>query len=178
MKGMMFELNKVEYFTILADESKDTSNKEQVVVAIRYCFNDAINEEFVSGAEAQSLDANGLSDTIVDQLWRVDANMNNCVGQGYDGASVVSGPLNGVQQKIREKTGVEISEMAHRLNLVIVDVVNSMKSVANMIALFKQQLCRVEKMEISKVSNTWWSCQAKQFDTVWKQSTTGCDRQW
>ena len=35
--------------------------------------------------------------------------MNNCVGQGYDGASVVGGRLNGVQKKLREKTGSEMA---------------------------------------------------------------------
>lgn len=196
MKDMILEqikeeLHEAEYFTILADESKDTSKKEQVVAAVRYCFNNAIHEEFIGVAEAQSLDADGLSDTIIYQLRRVDANMKNCVGQGYDGASVVSGHLNGVQRKIPEKTGAEMAYyvhcFCHRLNLVIVDVVNSVKCVANMIALFKQlhsflssstvhvrweklqENNGVKKMEIGKVSDTRWSCQAKQFNAVSKR---------
>ena len=68
--------------------------------------------------------------------------MNKCVGQGYDGASVVSGHLNGVQKKLPQKTGAEMAYyvqcFCHRLNLVIVDVVNSVKCVANIISLFKQ----------------------------------------
>ena len=87
------ELRKAEYFTVLADESKDTSKNEQVVVvAVRYCLN-GIHEEFVGIAEAQSLDTNGLTHTIISQLGRIDARMKNCVGQGYDGASVVAGRL-------------------------------------------------------------------------------------
>ena len=38
------ELRKAVYFTVLADESKDTSKKEQVVVAARYCLNNGIHE--------------------------------------------------------------------------------------------------------------------------------------
>ena len=84
MKDMILEqikqeLHEAEYFTLLADESKDTSKKEQVVVAVRYCFKNAIHEEFIGVAEAQSLNANGLSDTIIHQLRRVDANMKNCI---------------------------------------------------------------------------------------------------
>ena len=42
MKDMILEqikqeLHEAEYFTILTDESKVTSKKEQVVVAVRYC---------------------------------------------------------------------------------------------------------------------------------------------
>ena len=63
-----------------------------------------------------------MSDTIIHQLGRVDANINKCVGQGHDGASVVSGHLNGVQKKIPQKTGAEVAYyvhcFCHRLNLV------------------------------------------------------------
>ena len=105
MKDMILEqikqeLHEAEYFTILTDESKVNSRKEQVVVAVRYCYKNAIHEEFIGVSEAHSLDADGLSNTIIHQLGRVDANMNKCVGQGYDGASVVYGHLNGVQKKI------------------------------------------------------------------------------
>jgi hypothetical protein len=54
---------------------------------------------------------------------------------------VVAGRLNGVQKKLPEKTGSEMAYYVHcychRLNLVIVDVVNSITCVANMIALIK-----------------------------------------
>ena len=125
------ELHDAEYFTILADESKDTSIKEQVVVAVRYCYKNTIHEEFIGVSEAYGLDANGLSDTVIRQFGRVDANMNRYVGQGYDGASVFSGHLNGILKKIPQKTGSEMAYyihfFCHRLSLVIVDVVNSVK---------------------------------------------------
>ena len=49
------ELHEAEYFTILADESKDTSKKEQVVVAVRCCYKNAIHEEFIGIFFRQSL---------------------------------------------------------------------------------------------------------------------------
>ena len=70
------EVRKAVYFTVLADESKDTSKKERVVVAVRYCLNNGIHEEFVGIAKAQSLDAGGLTDTIISQLRRIDANIH------------------------------------------------------------------------------------------------------
>lgn len=115
--------------------------------------------------------------------------MSDCIGQGYDGASVVSGHLNGVQAKFREKAGAETAYyvhcFVHRLNLVIVDVVTSVKCMADMVALFKnlhsffctstvhakwvaiQQERGVTIMEIVRISDTSWACQAKQFDVVW-----------
>ena len=176
LEQIQAELREAEFFTILSDESRDASKKEQVVVAIRYCFKNAIHEEFIGVAEPQSLNADGLSNTIIDLLQRCNANLMNCVGQGYDGASVVSGNLNGVKKKIPEKTGAQMAYyvhcFCHRLNLVIVDVVNSLECVADMIALFKklhsffttstvhvrwekmQQQRGVKIMEIGKVSDT------------------------
>ena len=89
-----------------------------------------------------NVDADGLTDAIISQLERIDARMKNCVGQGYDGASVVAGRLNGVQKELREKTGSEMAYYmhcyCHRLNLVIVDVVSSIMCMASMIALLKK----------------------------------------
>eukprot|EP00112_Aurelia_sp_Birch-Aquarium-sp1_P022749 Seg652.9 transcript_id=Seg652.9/GoldUCD/mRNA.D3Y31 product="Zinc finger MYM-type protein 1" protein_id=Seg652.9/GoldUCD/D3Y31 len=185
------ELHEAKFFTVLADESKDVRKKEQVVIAVRYCHQNAIHEEFVGIAEAHGLDAEGLSDTIIELLQRINACMVNCVGQGYDGASVVSGHLNGVQRKLPEKTGAEMAYyvhcFCHRLNLVIVDVVKSIKCIADMISLFKslhsflttstvhkrwisiQEQHKLKLMEIGKVSRTKWSCQAKQFNVLWQR---------
>jgi len=51
------------------------------------------------------------------------------VAQSYDGASVMSGNMNGVQAKIKEQhpAAVYTHCMAHRLNLVVVDTCKSIK---------------------------------------------------
>ena len=81
------------------------------------------------------------TDTIIERLQRINADMKSCVGQGYDGASVVSGHLNGVRKKLPQKTGAKMAYyvhcFCHRLNLVVVDVVKSIKCVADMISLFR-----------------------------------------
>ena len=99
------ELGKAQYFTVLSDESKDRSKKEQVVVAVPNYYENAIHKEFVGITEAQSSDAHGLTDTIIEWLQRINADMKSCIGQGYDGAPVVSGNLNGVRKKLPQKTG-------------------------------------------------------------------------
>ena len=38
------ELHEAKLFTVLADESKDVSKKEQVVIAVRYCHQNAIHK--------------------------------------------------------------------------------------------------------------------------------------
>ena len=137
------------------------------------------------------MDADGLTETITSRLLRIGANLKNCVGQGYDRVSVVAGRLNGVQKKFREKNASEMAHYVHchcqRLNLVIVDVVNSIMCVANMISLIKkmhsflgtstvharwekaQQLCGLKRMEIGNISDMRWACQAKQLSAMAKR---------
>jgi hypothetical protein len=93
------EVASAQYFSILADESKDLSKKEQVSVVIRYLYNGSVYEEFIGLAEAHRLNAEGLTHTIVslvNKLSVLSGNcilLRNCIGQGYDGASVVAGHL-------------------------------------------------------------------------------------
>jgi len=53
----------------------------------------------------------------------------NIVAQSYDGASVMSGSMNGVQAKIKEQHPATVYThcMAHRLNLMVVDTCQSIK---------------------------------------------------
>jgi hypothetical protein len=100
------EVASAQYFSILADESKDLSKKEQVSVVIRYLYNGSVYEEFIGLAEAHRLNA-GLTHTIVSLVNKfsvLSGNcilLRNCIGQGYDGASVVAGHLSGVSGVFR-----------------------------------------------------------------------------
>lgn len=51
----------------------------------------------------QDLSAASLSTFLVDKLTEYGIDMQFCVGQCYDGASVMRGSVNGVQAKIKEK---------------------------------------------------------------------------
>lgn len=55
--------------------------------------------------------------------------MLNIVAQSYDGASVMSGCLGGVQSKIKQiyPNAIYTHCMAHRLNLVVVDMCKNIK---------------------------------------------------
>lgn len=60
---------------------------------------------------------------------KVDMNAVKIIAQSYDGASVMSELLNGVQSKIKDLYPCAIYThcMAHRLNLVVVDTCKNIK---------------------------------------------------
>ena len=106
------------------------------------------------------------------------------VFQGYDGASVMSGCVSGVQSHIRElvPNAIYIHCHAHCLNLVLVDCVTSasdffhppislhLLSASNAHELFIQQQAEVhpkkQPRELQRLSETRWACRYLSLDSV------------
>ena len=89
-------------YTILADETKDCSKKEQLAIVIRYVNVEAVKlfEHFLTYVEATALDARSLSTFILDALRNNQLDPECIVSQGYDGESVMGGRCAGVQQNM------------------------------------------------------------------------------
>ena len=121
-KQLRDEIKDAEHFAILVDESRDISKKEQISVIVRYLNTESerVVEEFLHFTPADGLDADSLFASIKQTLSRCGIDLNCCVGQCYDGAAVMSGCNNGVQELFRREVpqAVYIHCHAHRLNLV------------------------------------------------------------
>ena len=65
------------------------------------------------------LDANSLTKFIVETLDKYGIQLQNCVSQGYNGASVMSGACTGVQTRMKAHCpkAVYIHCCAHKLQL-------------------------------------------------------------
>ena len=62
-----------------------------------------MHEKVVGLYATSKSNAESLTNIILDVLLRLDLPLCNIVGQAYDGASVMSGNISGVQQRIVEK---------------------------------------------------------------------------
>ena len=72
--------------------------KEQVSLVIRYYYRGVIHEGFLDFMKADSLDAAGLTALIIKCLEKHGLEYRtNLVGQGYNGAAVMSGKHSCVQ---------------------------------------------------------------------------------
>jgi hypothetical protein len=116
------EVKQSEFFSVLVDETKDISKKEQVSFVLRFFANKQVHECFMDFKPAQGLDAQSLSSLILSTLQTYGLDVKSClVGQGYDGASVMSGSHKGVQQIVRQCAPLAYTHCyAHRLNLVLI----------------------------------------------------------
>lgn len=134
--------NSAVGFSILADETTDIAGVEQLSLGVR--FPEQINgqtnirEEFLGFVPISNRSADGISTEIIRACSNFKLNMENLVGQGYDGCSVMAGKERGVQAKIRNKypraTFVHCS--SHRLNLVVHDL-NELSDIRNLVGTIK-----------------------------------------
>ena len=84
------KIKQSKFFSILADEACDISNKEQMPIVIRYVDNCQIRETFVRMAECHyGCTGKGLSEIILKSIEDINLDMENCRGQGYDGAGLL-----------------------------------------------------------------------------------------
>ncbi|CAK6971671.1 zinc finger MYM-type protein 1-like [Scomber scombrus] len=132
-KKISDEVRDAECFAVLVDESKYISKKEQISVIVRYLQPESGEvHEFLHFTAADGLDSDSLLASIKHTLSQCNIDIHRCVGQCYDGASVMSGCNNGVQEKFRKEVpqAIYIHYHAHRLNLVLVDCVHNVSAAA------------------------------------------------
>lgn len=98
------------YVTIVKDHSETLTEMKS-------------NESFLGFLAVHDQSALGLEKQIVKLLETEGISINRCQGQGYDGASAMSGPYSGVQKRIlaREAQAIYIHCASHNLNLVLND---------------------------------------------------------
>ena len=122
------------YWSLMADETEDVSNMEQVSVCARFVHNYEVYEEFLRCVAVAKIDAQTIADALLSTLKQWGANLAFLVSHGYDGASVVSSSKNGVQAKIVKvfPNTTYVHCRSHVLNLVISSSYTSVPSVCNL----------------------------------------------
>lgn len=95
-----------------------------------------IKESFLGFFELKKHGAADYENLLYSILESYDLNVKNCRGQGYDGASVMSGSNSGVQKRIMSvvPNAPFVHCCAHNLNLVISDAAKSTQVANNFFA--------------------------------------------
>ena len=87
----------------MADETTDSSNREQVTLILRQVTKELeVHEEFLVLYHVASIDAAMLTTAIKDVLIRMNLPFNKLCGQCYDGASAMSSSKRGVAKRISD----------------------------------------------------------------------------
>ena len=143
------------FFSVMADEAMDSSQKEQLSLVLRYINSSYdVQEEFVGFVHLKDgLSGKAIADSIVKKVTDLGLDIMNCRVQGYDRAGAVAGHKNGASAHILRicRKLIYIHCFSHRLSLAIsknfnVVSVNNMLETVQKISFFFQyseqrQLC-------------------------------------
>ena len=122
LKRLVDSINRSRFFSVLADETTNISCQEQLTLCARYVSDDfAIEECFLQFVPITDLSGKNLSSTILNNLSDIGIDVSKMRGKGYDGATAMSGRLNGAQAYIREiiPTALYVHCAAYSLNLAV-----------------------------------------------------------
>ena len=104
LREISSSLRESGWFTIMADECTDVSNKEHFVICFCWVDADLCAHEYIIGLYyVAGIIAITLVSSIEDALLRLSLNLSHSHGQCYDGASNMAGSKSGVAASIREK---------------------------------------------------------------------------
>ncbi|KAJ3697985.1 hypothetical protein LUZ61_001690 [Rhynchospora tenuis] len=121
-------------FSVLIDESRDVSIKEQMAMILRFVNDEGkVLERFVGIQHIERCTAVALKEALVGMLCSHKLSISILRGQGYDGASNMRGEFNGVQKLIRDENpyAFYVHCFAHQLQLVVVTVSTSTPAIAD-----------------------------------------------
>ncbi|CAM8920402.1 unnamed protein product [Rhodiola kirilowii] len=117
-----------KFFSLLVDEARDCSIKEQMAIVLRYVNDHGIvMEHFIGLVHVVDTTSLALKRGIDEFFAKYGLSLSKLRGQGYDGASNMRGELNGLKTLILNENPCAryIHCFAHQLQLVVVAVAQS-----------------------------------------------------
>ena len=94
------------FFSILADECRDSSGKEMMALFFRYVWKDpvtglyTVEEDFVQFLHCPKVTGEGLFQVLMDYTTAKGIPMQNGRAQGYDGGGNMAGKNNGLRARV------------------------------------------------------------------------------
>ena len=88
LSSISFEIKDASCFAIIADKTSNRSLKNLLSIVVRYLKGDTFTERRIGMINQSNLKGKALADTILSHL---NLPLGKMTGQGYDGASSMSG---------------------------------------------------------------------------------------
>jgi hypothetical protein len=101
LRSVLSDISSRIWFAIMADEIRDISNHEQMVVCIRSVkSNYTVYEDMVGLCELDETTSSAIHSCLSDVLVRMNLMIKKCRGQAYDCAASFQGHINGVAKNL------------------------------------------------------------------------------
>ena len=164
-------------FGLIVDESTDRSTEKTLIIYVKYQCAGASRTKFLAVSELEAADADGILACIKACLLQHNLNIANCVAFASDGASVMTGRINGVIAKLRDMCPIvaAVHCIAHKLQLAIVhasksvDYLKEFQGVVN--SIYKYYHCSAKRLgNLNKIREVFELANRKfkeVFDVRW-----------
>ncbi|XP_029347858.1 zinc finger MYM-type protein 1-like [Acyrthosiphon pisum] len=174
------ELIESGFFSVMCDEAR-CFRQEQMSICVRYTKNLKVYERFLGFIDvSENQNADALATAMI-SFFEINKINVPIVAQAYDGANVMSGKFNGVQQKIKSKYPYAVYThcMAHRINLIVLDMCKLVKDtrivfncLETLYVYFShpgndakfteiQVKLGIKKTSLTRLSDTRWNCRVR-----------------
>ena len=120
-KDIVDEITHAKYYSVIVDEVT-SHNQEWMPLCIRFVDDKCdIREEFVQFSKLSRITGSAMASVVLSDLEKLNLDVCNVRGQGYDGASNMSSSRVGLQAIIKEEAPLAVYThcAGHCLNLVI-----------------------------------------------------------
>lgn len=142
-------LNQVKnskYYAIILDCTPDVSHKEQMTLILRFVHFDSqkrmyqLKECFIEFINVTDSTGEGITDSIKQELEKLQLNIMDMRAQGYDKGSNMEGKHKGVQKRIRDlnSLAVYIPCTNHTLNLSLNDIASASGEISGFFSMVQQ----------------------------------------
>ena len=124
-RQVVSEVQERRYFGLIADETADISQVEQLSICIRtVATNMKVDEKLLGFYALERWDGETVSKAILDVFVRLGIDINLCRGMTFDGASAFSSDSVGVQARIRQHSNSAVFTHCymHCVNLAVQDI--------------------------------------------------------
>ncbi|CAF4636014.1 unnamed protein product [Rotaria sp. Silwood1] len=182
------EIKTCKYYSVMIDETTDITRHQQVSLVIRYTddqFN--VYERFLGFERASDTTGLGLFNLLIEWLNKLGLDIKNIVGQGFDGASSMTGEYKGVASRLIQvsPTALYVHCNGHVLNLCLVDVAEAVVHIRNNFGVVKSLYNLIEaspkrhkvfedlqkesgiiSISLKQLSDTRWACRYESLKVI------------
>ena len=184
LRTLASKINSAIHYCLQIDGTRDLAGHEQISLVLRIADERGVVQQYFLGFyQCASQTSESLEQFVVSVLENLRIPLENCRCVNFDGASNMSGRVNGLQARIRKLVPrvIFFHCAAHRLNLVVVaacrciaeaaNFFGIVQSVYNFIAnaptrrlLFEEGWrthCEGKQLTLKKLCEVRWGCQRR-----------------
>ena len=132
-KDICKDVRESRWYGIIIDETSDISQDEQVSFCLSYLANGTKKEAFVGFHATKTTDGEALYKLVKEVMNDLQLELQNIVGECFDGASNMSGVNKGLSAQMKECSplAIYVHCYGHLLNLALQDTLTTVEPLRN-----------------------------------------------